>query len=123
LGGPIIRNKLFYFGSYEGDFTRQAYNGIVSIPTPTMLSGDMFAASDNTNGVVTAANQLYDPDSGNPDGTNKTPFRGNVIPASRINPIIAQHIIPYILRDNQPNVGGPGAIQNNLFAVQANTYN
>jgi len=123
VSGPILRNKLFYFGSYEGDFTRQAYSGLVSIPTPAMLSGNMFAAGDNTNGVVTAANQLYDPFTGDANGANKTPFPGNVIPQSRINPIIAQKLIPYILRDDQPNTGTAGAIQNNLFVKQANMYN
>ena len=83
----------------------------------------MFAAGDNTNGVVTAANQLYDPATGNPDGSGKTAFQGNVIPAGRINPIIAKQIIPYILADDQPNTGGTGAIQNNLFANQSNAYN
>ncbi|QHS53158.1 carboxypeptidase regulatory-like domain-containing protein [Edaphobacter sp. 12200R-103] len=125
ISGPIIRNKLFYFGSYEGDFTRQAYSGLVSVPTPTMLSGDMFSAGDNTNGVVTAANQLYDPFSGDANGAHKTPFPGNVIPASRINPIIRNHILPFLGTDsvNNPNAGAPGAIQNNLFVKQANMYN
>ena len=46
-----------------------------------------------------------------------------MIPSNRINPIIAKQIIPYILADDQPNTGAAGAIQNNLFVNQANSYN
>ena len=31
-GGHILRNKLFYFGSYEGDFAHSAYSRMLSIP-------------------------------------------------------------------------------------------
>jgi hypothetical protein len=68
LGGHIIKNKLFYFGSYEGDFLRQAYSGILSIPAPTQLSG-------NESG---SANPIYDPSTGNADGTGRSPFPGNI---------------------------------------------
>lgn len=63
------------------DFPRQAYGGGVSISTPTMLSGNMFTAGNNANGVATAANQLYDPVLAMLVAP-KTPFPGNIIPAS-----------------------------------------
>ncbi len=51
IGGHIIRNKLFYFGSYEGDYLRQANSGLLSFPRPPSSSGN-FSAS---------ANPIYDP--------------------------------------------------------------
>ncbi len=45
VGGHIIKNKLFYFGSYEGDYLRQANSGLLSIPAATQLSGNESASS------------------------------------------------------------------------------
>ena len=106
VGGHIIKNKLFYFGSYEGDFLRQAYSGILSIPGPTQLSG-------NESG---SASPIYDPLTGNADGTGRSPFPGNIIPPSRINPIIAK-IVALI-----PATNLPGSV-NNLYANIPSTYN
>ncbi|PYS42713.1 MAG: hypothetical protein DMG14_03045 [Acidobacteria bacterium] len=41
IGGPIVKNKLFFFGGYQGTIQRSEANIIVSyVPTPQMLSGD-----------------------------------------------------------------------------------
>lgn len=92
LGGHILRNKLFYFGSYEGDFNNSANSGVLSIPNAAQLSGNMTGS----------ASPIYDPATSNPDGNGITPFPGNLIPASRFDPI-ALKIIPNI---PATNVGG-----------------
>jgi hypothetical protein len=108
-GGHIIRNKLFYFGSYEGDFSHSANSGVLSLPNAANLGGNMSGSS----------NPIYDPNTGNPDGTGKTPFPGNIIPTSRIDPVSLK-IIPNI---PATNVGGPGAVINNFYINDANVYN
>ncbi len=41
LGGPIVREKLFFFGAYQGTATRQVpASNIAFVPTPAMLAGD-----------------------------------------------------------------------------------
>ncbi len=106
IGGYIIKNKLFYFGSYEGDYLRQANSGLLSIPAPKELSG-------NETG---SANPIYDPMTGNANGTGRTPFAGNIIPPSRINPIISK-IVALI-----PPTNLPGSL-NNLYENEPSTYN
>jgi hypothetical protein len=82
LGGPIRRNRIFFFTAYDGyRDRRQTESRLVSIPTLAMRSGDFSALPV----------QIYDPATTrpNPNGTGfiRDPFPGNVIPANRISAI------------------------------------
>ena len=81
---PDRKNKLFYFFSFDGTRQRQGAVDRYSVPTAAIRSGD-FSAYRTV---------IYDPLTGNPDGTGRQPFAGNKIPASRIDPI-AQKIQSY----------------------------
>lgn len=73
LGGPIIKNRTFFFGDYEGFRVRQATPILSTIPTPQMIAGNF---ADQLSG--TAAPQV-DPDSGAPiPGTQALDCNGNV---------------------------------------------
>lgn len=78
IGGPILHNKLFFFSGFEGLSQRQLYPTIISLPTAAMRAGDF-------TGLAT----LYDPSTGNADGTGRATFASqnsgqNVIPSTRI---------------------------------------
>ena len=106
LGGRIIKNKLFYFGGYEGLLERQNRNSFFTIPTASEQAGDF----SNTGTVI------YDPATGNPDGTGRKPFAGNMIPAGRISPIAqkVQALLPL------PNLPG---FTNNYFNSASQSMN
>jgi hypothetical protein len=77
LGGPILKNRLFYFVSFDGTKQKTSANGLYTVPT---------------HGIFTASpNAIYNPNTGNADGTGRQAFAGNVIPANLISPI-AQRI-------------------------------
>lgn len=101
LGGPVKKDKLFYFASWEATRDRQTGATIVTIPTATQISGDLSASP----------NQIYDPLTGNPDGTGRTPFANKIIPANRIDPT-AQKILALMPQPTSPN-----ALTNNLYAA------
>jgi outer membrane receptor protein involved in Fe transport len=63
LGGPILHDRLFFFSGFEGLSQRQLYPTIISLPTAAERTGDF-------TGLAT----LYDPNTGNPDGTGRRTF-------------------------------------------------
>ena len=93
LGLPIIKNKLFVFGGYEGyRFRRQVPYQLMTIPTLLMRQGN-FSEFNSTGCTATqttpAAGCIYDPNSTvtpNNRTYSRTPFAGNVIPAARLSP-------------------------------------
>jgi hypothetical protein len=98
LGGPIVKNKTFFWASFEGYKTNTIDDAVVRVPTQRELSGDF-----SQSGVT-----IYDPltTRPNPNGSGfiRTPFPGNVIPANRISPVAAA------MRQYWPE-GGPASAQ------------
>src|SRR5712691_9796631 len=102
LGGPIIKNKAFFFGDYQGLRLDQGRTVILTVPTALMRQGIFTEVS----------NVIYDPLSGQP-------FPGNVIPSNRINPIsrvIANEVYPL---PNQPGLAN-NYIENNVVKQTLN---
>jgi hypothetical protein len=53
IGGPILHDKLFFFGDYQGwRRTKGVDSGLVLVPSPAMKTGDLSAVSDQLTGVV-----------------------------------------------------------------------
>jgi hypothetical protein len=83
IGGRIKRDKLFFFGDYQGSRNLDGQLATPTIPTTDMRAGN-FAASTTT---------IYDPNTGNTaTGTGRTPFPNQTIPTARISPIAAQYL-------------------------------
>lgn len=84
IGGPIVKNKLFYFGAYEATTRREFANNTGTLATNAMRTGDL---SEGLRIFAPNPGIVYDPTTGNATGQERTPFAGNIIPASRISPI------------------------------------
>jgi len=101
LGGPIRRNKVFFFGSYEGTRDKQQATRTVSVPTAAVRNGDLSIA----------ANPIYDPATGTGNGVGRTAFPGNIIPQDRFD-ATAKKIISLMPLPNLPG-------ETNNYFVQA----
>jgi hypothetical protein len=98
LGGPVVRNKLFYFGGWEGNRERLGVTRLMTIGTEDQRRGD-FSAYRAT---------IYDPLTGDPNGSGRTPFAGNIVPMAR------QSAISRRLQDLVPLPNQEGAVGNYL---------
>ncbi len=102
VGGAIIKDKLFYFGDYQG--TRQTNGVSGQFTMPTALVRSTCNPATNTTGycdlsdyltVVAGGGQIYDPNTGAADGSGRAMFgpqpgcAGNCIPIGRISPAAA----------------------------------
>ncbi len=93
FGGRIKRDKLFFFGDYQGSRDVLGNSNLPTIPTMAFRGGDL-SASPTT---------IYDPNTGNPDGTGRTPFQNKQIPGTRIS-TIAQKILGFIPPPTRPGL-------------------
>ena len=110
LGGPIIKNKLFFFGYYDGYRQTQAANNFSILPTTAELGGDFSALLPNT--------VIYDPATYDATTGQSQPFPGNVIPAPRLNQGILAVLKAYV---PTPTSNVPNA--NNFVNTASSTNN
>jgi len=135
LGGPIKKNKIFVFGDYQGSRQRNGASVITTVPTAAERGGNLqgllgnYICSDGSvsasacaspimvpttegGSVAAQAGMVFDPTTGNPDGTGREAFttngQVNVIPV----PQPLTKIMSYL---PAPNNGSPGQIYNNFI--------
>lgn len=123
VGLPIIKNKLFVFGDYQGYREDTPLNAqFLTVPTALMRTGDFSELTtwatgnpgqSTTNNPACASNTpnigaIYDP-------LTCKPFSGNVIPAGRQNPAAVKYLNAYPL----PNVPGTdNGTENNYRTIR-----
>lgn len=99
VGGPVLKNKVFFFGSYQGNRTTASPNAGVEnrVPTQAQRNGDFSALGT----------PIIDPMTGKP-------FPGNTIPMSRLSSITQNLMNALVPLPNAPNSG--------LIYAPASTY-
>lgn len=81
FGGPIKKNKLFFFTDWETTVRREFRSAFRTVPNAALRQGNFSALP---------APVIFDPRTGNPDGSGRQLFPGQIIPASRIDPASAK---------------------------------
>ena len=138
-GLPIVKNKLFLFGDYQGTRVNAPNNSYyVTVPTALMRTGDFSellnpnltygtynttlpvcvpnAGNLNNNLAANSKGQIYDPQ------TNCQVFPGNRIPQSRLNPAAVNYLNAYPLPTRTDRVLQNYLVANKASATKFNTF-
>ena len=99
----LVRNRLFFFGDYQRTLDNSGYVVRATVPTMAMRNGDFSAV----------AQRIYDPFTGNVDGTGRVAFANNQIPQERIS-AITRRLLAFLPEPNFPAPLG----QNNFVQAQ-----
>ncbi len=107
IGGPILKNKLFFFADWEKTQRRQTASAFRTLPTEALRAGN-FAGTGAT---------IYNPGTGSVDGSNRLPFANNQIPASSFDPASVK------MTSLIPQIGNPPFAVNNYLATGTYQFN
>jgi hypothetical protein len=94
IGGPVIRNRTFFFAGYEYTKENSPTSRTASVPTALQKMGD-FSQTFNSSGNLMTIYNPFDTFVNAAGNIERRPFPGNRIPASMIDPIAAKMISYY----------------------------
>ncbi len=106
VGGPVKRNKIFFFFAWENLVLRESFIDVNTIPTSKMRTGNFSELSV----------PIYDPLTYNSATNTRRPFPGNIIPSNRFDSVAQQLINLYPTPQN-------GNLSNNYTYVSPNWEN
>ena len=91
IGGPIVKNKWFFFGDYQGERRKEGGSKLLTVPTALARTGNLSEYGVN----------IFDPATGDP--SQRQQFAGNIIPGGRLSPQ-ALAILSLIPTPNTPGL-------------------
>lgn len=111
LGGPIQLNKIFFFGDYQA--TRRNFGGsqLINVPAFPSLQARQECLAGVQCDLSLYSVPIFDPATGNPDGTARQPFAGNVIPGARLS----QQALNLLSLLPSANAGAASDVANNYI--------
>lgn len=104
-GGPVWRDRLWFYGFYEGTRELTAFQAAGYSPTSAMFRGDMSGTGRT----------IYDPLTYNESSETRAPFPNSLIPATRINSV-SRNLLPYYLPGSSL-----ASVPSNVFGNPRNT--
>lgn len=129
LGGPIIHDRAFFFGSYGGlRQTTSAFLNTAIVPTAAQRTGDFSAFLPTSSGTITSCSQKLstaDKAAGNYivcNPTTRKPYQNNIIPGTALDPTaqaILKQNIPLANNGNLWQGYSPSPLNTDEFLIKA----
>ncbi len=123
IGGPIIKNKTFFFGDYQGTRAKDAGSLLLRVPTSAERTGDLSALAESS------GQQIFDP-AGGVDPSQRQPFAGNIIPNAKLS-APAVKLLDMLPLPNMPNAApsdpnysasGNGIFNGDVFNIRIDHF-
>src|SRR5579863_4827451 len=109
VGGPILKDKLFFFGDYQGLREKTGTATLTTVPTALARSSCTSGGDcDLSEYLQGGQGQIFDPATNQTALTGRTPFVGNIIPAARLS----APAVNFFKLLPAPNVAGAGIVNN-----------
>ena len=102
IGGPIVKNKTFFFADLETVISSNPVNIVATVPTAAQIGGDFSQAMTYDQNGNPVQNQIFDPFQIDPASYTRPAYANNVIPGSEIDPV-GQAVLKLY---PQPNTAG-----------------
>jgi hypothetical protein len=118
IGGPIIKNKTFFFADLETVIASNPVNIVATVPTAAQINGDFSQAMTYDQNGNPVLNQIFDPLNIDPNAYLRPAYANNTIPSSEIDPV-GQAILKLYPAPNTPGDSVSGA--NNFRKVILST--
>ncbi len=119
IGGPIRKDKLFFFGDYQGLREKTGTATLTTVPTALAKSSCTSGGNcDLSEYLQGGQGQIFDPATNQTALTGRTPFAGNIIPAGRLS----TPAVNFFKLLPAPNVAGAGIV-NNYAASGSGIFN
>ncbi|HXJ37923.1 MAG TPA: TonB-dependent receptor, partial [Bryobacteraceae bacterium] len=99
IGGPIKKNKTFFFGTFEYTRSKSPSSQTATVPTLDQRNGD-FSKTFFSDGRLISMYNPFDTYKDAAGVTKRNPFPGNIIPASMMDPV-ALKALQFYPRPNQ----------------------
>jgi hypothetical protein len=123
VSGPIVKNRFFYTGHYQGTRMRQSRPTTITMPTLDQRAGDFNTTLNSARQSILVYDPLTTVQTGNT--FTRSPFAGNIIPASRIaapsRNILAFLPTPNLVTDPVTNINNYASVPNSRW-IDPNEY-